>query len=45
MSIAVKKNLISYYDFWRMPISLKMEKEINSLNLPYWLPPNDDIVI
>jgi hypothetical protein len=45
LSIATGKNLLAYYDLWRMPVSEKASQDLNNLSLPLWLPPNDDIVI
>lgn len=42
LSKAVGKNLLAYYEVWRMPISDKGVADINALGLPLWLPGNKD---
>ena len=45
LSKAVGRNLLPYYDLWRMPVSDRAVAEINALGLPLWLPANNDFAI
>ena len=45
LSKSVGRNLLPYYEIWRMPVSSKGVAEINALGLPLWMPGNKDFAI